>query len=94
MGVNVSGARILDTGCFNLLEAPLGKVDRSGTEVAAEFGVSQSERSGQSSDAGSVGRRSVADNFDLPVVLLVTNSHVTVAGHFPVGFGDRRCNSM
>lgn len=52
VGVDITGSVLLDTGGFNLLEAPLWKVDGTGAEIAANIGVLESERSGQGAELG------------------------------------------
>lgn len=89
MGVDIARPVLLDTSGLNLLETPLRQVDVASTEVAVKLGVLQAERSNQRPHLGVVSGRSIIDNLDLPVVLGVPNSEVTVTGNFPVSLGDR-----
>jgi len=89
VSVDIAGPVLLDAGGFDLLETPLRQVDIASAKVTSQLGVSQAERSSQGSQFGIVPGRSIIDNFDLPVVLGVSDGEVAVAGNFPVSLGDR-----
>lgn len=89
VSVGIAGVVVLGAGNFNLLETPLRQVPVGSSEVAAENRVLETESGGQSADSASIARGGVAKNFNLPVVLVVTNSQVTVARNFLVGLGHR-----
>jgi hypothetical protein len=87
--VRISGLVLLGARNLNLLEAPLGKIDVAGAQIASEYLMLQPEGRRKSTDLAIIPRSSVVDDLNLPVVLLIANRHVTVAGHFLVGLGDR-----
>ena len=89
VGVSVTGVVLLGASNLNLLETPLRKVDVASSEVAAKDLVLETESSGKSPDLATVARSRITNNLNLPVVLVVTNSQVTVAGNFLVASGDR-----
>lgn len=88
MSVSVSGVVVLGASDFDLLETPLRKIGVSSAEVAAQDLVFQSESGIQSPDLAAVTRSSVSDNLNLPVILLVTDSQVTVRRDLLVTTGD------
>lgn len=94
MGVNVAGLVLLDACGFDLLEAPLGQVDISGTEVAAQHWMAQPEACGERPNPGAIPGCSIANHLHFPVVFVVSNGDVSVRGYFVVGFGNRGRNSM
>lgn len=89
VGVSVTGIVLLGASNLNLLETPLRKVDVASSEVAAKDLMLETESSGKSPDLATVARSRITNNLNLPVVLVVTNSQVTVAGNFLVASGDR-----
>jgi hypothetical protein len=89
VGVDITGLVLLHTSSLNLLETPLRQVDIASAKVAAKIDVPQAERSGQSAQLRVIpGRVGIVDDFDLPVILGVSNSKVAVARNFPVSLGD------
>lgn len=54
--------------------------------------MSQTERGGKSAELRVVSGRGIIDDFDLPMVLGISNGKVAVAGDFPVSLGDRSGN--
>jgi len=90
VGVGVTRVVLLGAGHLNLLEAPLRQVDIASAEVAAHGLVPETEGGGQGADLAPVPGRGVADNLNLPVVLVVANRRVTVAGNLPLRLGDGR----
>lgn len=94
VSVYVSRLVLLGTSDLNLLETPLRQIDVARSEVAAEIGVPQTERGGQSSDLRIVVGSRVTDNFDNPVVLGVPYSGVAVARHLVISLGDRGSDLM
>ena len=74
MCVGVPRLVLLGTRNFNLLEPPLRKIDVSGPKVASQNLVLQAEGGRQRTQLAIVARSGVVDDFDLPVVLFVTNS--------------------
>jgi len=88
VGVGITGLILLSAGHLDLLETPLGKVDIAGTEVASEDLVLQAESRGKGPNLAAIPGGSVADNLNLPVVLGIANSEVSVGGDFLVGLGD------
>lgn len=89
VSVLVAGLVVLGAGHLNLLEAPLGKVDVAGAQVASQNLMLQAEGRGERADLAAVARRGVADDLNLPVVLLVSDRQVAIAGDFLVRLGDR-----
>jgi hypothetical protein len=88
VGVGVTRVVLLGASNLNLLETPLRKVDVASPEVAAKDLVLETESSGESPDLAAVARSRITNNLNLPVVLVITNSQVTVAGNFLVASGD------
>jgi hypothetical protein len=89
VGVSVTGVVLLGASNLDLLETPLGEVDVASSEIAAKDLMLETESSGKGSDLAAIPRSRIADNLNLPVVLVVTNSQVTVAGNFLVASGHR-----
>lgn len=52
----------------------------------------ETESSSQSADLAAVTRCRIADNFNLPVILLISNSEITIAGNLAVGLGNGGVN--
>lgn len=88
VGVGILGVVLGDTGGFNLLESPLWQVDVTGTQIASQRCVLESERSGQGPDLASVIAGHIPDNFHSPVVLVITDSGVSVTRDLLVALGD------
>ena len=79
VGVHISGVVLLHARGLNLFETPLGEVDISRTQVTAESDVPQPERRGEGPNPRAIGGGGIADDFDLPVILLVPHGDVAVA---------------
>lgn len=92
MGVGILRVVLGRAGDLNLLETPLRKVSVASAEVAAEGRVLEAERSSQSADTATVARSSVTDDLNLPVVLVVANSQITVRGNLAVSLCHRGSN--
>lgn len=88
MGISVTGVIVLGASNLNLSETPLWKVDITSTQITAKGLVLETESSGQSANLALVPGRNVADNLNLPVILVVTDSQVAIAGYLLVGLGD------
>jgi len=84
VGVSVARVVLLGASNLDLLETPLRQVHVTGSEVAAKNLMLKTEGSGESANLATVARSRVTDNLNLPVVLLVTNSQVTVTGNLLV----------
>ena len=78
VGVNILGVIVFVTSDFDLLETPLRQVDVASSEVAAQDRVPKSESSCQSPDLRSVIGCNILDNFNGPVILLITDSSISV----------------
>lgn len=94
VGVCVTGVVLLGASNLNLLETPLRKVDVTSSEVAAQDLMLETESSSKSPDLAAVTRSRITNNLNLPVVLVVTNSQVTVAGNFLMASGYRGSDVM
>lgn len=92
VGVGIAGVVLLGAGNLDLLETPLRQVHVTSSEVASKNFMLETEGGGESADLAAVTRGSVADDLNLPVVLFVTNSQVTVAGNLLVASGDGSSN--
>jgi hypothetical protein len=90
VGVGIARVVFLGAGHLDLLETPLRQVDVAGAQIAAHRRVLQTEARGQGADLAPVAGRGVADNLNLPVVLIVTDSSVAVARNLPLRLGDGR----
>jgi hypothetical protein len=88
VSISVTRLVLLGAGNLNLLETPLRKVDVASAEVAAENLVLKTERCSEGTKLAVVAGGSVADNLDLPVILGIADSHVTVARNFFIALGD------
>jgi len=86
--VDISGLVLFDTGSLNLFETPLRQVDISSTEVASEIHMLQPESGCQGADLRIIPRGSIPHNFDLPVILGITHSSISIARDFPVSLGN------
>lgn len=78
VGVNILGVVGFVASDFNLLETPLRQVDVTSTKVASQYGMLESEGSGQGSDLGSIVRGNILNNFHGPVILFISNSCVSI----------------
>lgn len=87
--VSVTGVVVLGASNLDLPETPLGQVDVTGAQVTPKDLVFQTESGGQSPDSASVFGGNVSHNLYLPVVLIITNSEVTIRGDLLVSLGDR-----
>jgi hypothetical protein len=92
VGVGVARVVLLGASNLDLLETPLRQVHVAGSEITAKNLMLETESGGESSDLATVTRGRVANNLDLPVVLFVTNSQVTVAGNLLVASCDGSSN--
>jgi hypothetical protein len=90
VSVRVARLVVLRAGNLNLLEAPLREIHISGAKIAAEHFVLQAERSCQGANLATVSGGNIADDLDLPVILLIANSQVTVGRDLLVCLGDGR----
>lgn len=88
VSVSVAGVVLLVASNLDLLEAPLRKVDVSSAEVAAQCSVLKAEGGRESADSAAIAGCRISDDLNAPVVLVITNSEVTIAGHFAVRLGD------
>lgn len=92
VSVHIARLVLLDAGRFDLLEAPLRQVDISGSQVAAQYGVPESESGRQGTNFGAVAGRSVVHHLNLPVVLVVSDGDVSITRDLVVrlrnGCGD------
>jgi hypothetical protein len=88
VGVLIAGVVLLDASRLNLLETPLGKVDVSGAEVASQNGVFESERRGKRPELALVSARSILDDLNGPMILVVSNGKVSVTRDFVVSLGN------
>lgn len=52
----------------------------------------KTEGRSKSADLAAITRCRIPDNLNLPVILLISNSEVTVAGNFAVGLGNGGVN--
>ena len=89
VSVLVTGLVVLGAGNLDLLETPLGEVDIASAKITSQDLVLQAERGGKSADLASVTRGGIADNFNLPVILLVANGQISVRRYLLVSLGDR-----
>jgi hypothetical protein len=96
MSIRITRVVVLGASHLNLLETPLRQVDITGTEIATQYFMLETEGGCQGSDSASVTRGGVSDNFDLPVIFLVANGKITVARHFTItlGHGSRHFVGM
>jgi hypothetical protein len=92
VSVGIAGVVLLGAGNLDLLETPLGEVNVASPEVAAKNLVLETESSGESPDLAAVARSSITNNFNLPVILVVTNSQVTVRRNLLVASSDGGSN--
>ena len=92
VSVGVAGVVLLGAGNLNLLETPLREVDVASSKVAAKNLVLETESSGKSPDPAAVARSSIPDNLNLPMILVVTNSQVTVRRNLLVASSDGGSN--
>jgi hypothetical protein len=81
--VHIAGVVLLYAGRLDLFEPPLRQVDVASTKIAAEILVLETEGSGERAEPRVIPRSSVADYFNLPVILGVSNSCVAVARNLP-----------
>lgn len=88
VGVSVAGLVILGAGDFNLLETPLRQVDIASAKVATQDLMLQAKCRSQSPDLAPIPRSSIADNLNLPVILFITNSGISVRRNLPIGLGE------
>lgn len=88
VSVDISGVVLRDASSLNLLETPLWQVDVAGAKIAAHGGVLQSECCGQGPDLGLVAAANVLDNLNGPVILVITDSGISITRHFLVRLGD------
>lgn len=86
---SITGVVALIAGHFDLLETPLWKINIGSSEITAHNWIPKPESSSQSSYTALIAGRHVLDDFDLPVVLIITNGKITVAGHFLLALGNR-----
>lgn len=84
VSIGVAGVVLLSAGDLNLLETPLRKIAIAGSQIATEAGVLQSECRCQSANLAAVTRSCIADNLNLPMVLIITNSQVAIGRDFIV----------
>lgn len=93
MCIGIPGVIVLGASDLNLLETPLGQVGVAGSQIATKRYVLETERRCESANSATVSRSSIANDFNLPVILVVTNSQVTVGRHLvvllPHGGSDR-----
>lgn len=75
---NIPRVILFGASNLNLLEAPLRQIDISGSEVAAQGSVSQSESSSEGSEFAVVSSGGITHNLNSPVVLFVTNCQISV----------------
>ncbi len=54
--------------------------------------MSQPEGTGESAKLAPITRRDILDNLDLPMVLIIADREVAVAGHFLVTLRNRGCD--
>lgn len=91
---HIAGVALLGTSNFDLFKPPLWEIHVASTQVAAETGMSQTERSGKGTDLAVIPACGIGYNLNSPVVFVVADGHVTVTRHFIVGLGKRSLNSM
>lgn len=91
---HIAGVALLGASNFDLFKPPLWEIHIASTQVAAETGMSQTERSGKGTDLAVIPACGIGHNLNSPVVFVVADSHVTIARHFVVGLGNRGLNSM
>lgn len=89
VGESILGIVALVASYLDLLETPLRQVDITSTQIAAQDRVSQAESSGQSANTALVARSYIADDLNLPVILVITNGQVAVAGNLLLALRDR-----
>lgn len=92
VSISVTRIVLLVASDFNLLEAPLRKVDVASSKIAVHGSVLETESSSQGADLAAVTRCRIPDDFNLPVILLISNSEVTVAGNLAVGLCNGSVN--
>jgi hypothetical protein len=92
VSISVTRVVLLVASNLNLLETPLRKVDIASSKIAVQRGVPEAESSGQSANLAAITRCRIPDNFNLPVILFISNSEVTVAGNFAVRLGNGSIN--
>lgn len=88
----ITGVVALVTSYFDLLETPLRKIDIGSPQIASHSRVLQSESSGQSSNLALVTGGDIFDDLDLPMVLVITDGKITVAGNFLLALANRGCD--
>jgi hypothetical protein len=82
VGVSIAGVVVLGAGNLNLLETPLREVRVASSQVAAHDLVLETEGGCKSAELAVITGGSISHNLDLPVILVVTNSQVTIARNF------------
>lgn len=87
VGVGITRVVLHGARHFDLLETPLRQILVGALQIATKNFVLETESSCQSADSTSVSRGNVSDNLNLPVVLFVADSQVTVRGDFLVALG-------
>lgn len=92
--VDITRPVLLHACSLNLLEAPLRKIDISSPEVATQHRMPKPECRGEGANSASIPRRCIVNNFDSPVIFVISDSEITIAGHFVLRFRDWCRNGM
>lgn len=92
VSVSVSGVVLVGASNFDLLKTPLRQVGVASAKVATKDRVLKTESRSQGSDSAAVARGRVTDNFNLPVIFIITNSQIAVGGNLTVALGNRCSN--
>ena len=92
MRVSVSRVVILGASNLDLLEAPLGQVDVASPKIATQDLVLEAEPRSERPDVAEVPGGGVVNDLDLPVIFVVANSQVSIAGHLLVSLGHGGSN--
>ena len=87
--VRIPGIIILRAADLNLLEAPLRQVDVAGAEIASQNRVFQPECRRECSNSATIPGSYIANHFDFPMVLGVSDRKIAVARDFLVTLGNR-----
>lgn len=90
VSVSVTGVIVLGASNLNLTETPLRQVDITSSQVATQSLVLKTESGGKGANLALVPGRNIPNNFDFPVILVVTHGQVAVAGNLLVSLSDGR----
>lgn len=94
MRVCVARLVLLGARNFDLLEAPLRQVDVASPQIASQHLMLESEPCSERTEMAPVAGSGVVDNLDFPVILVVTDGQITVAGYLLIGLSHGGRNLM